>query len=75
MSTGALVSDMRNMVRENPEAIFNVRKIADSTGMTAEETTEVVKGWIDQGWAEIHPEADSQLYEFVLTQSGIKALF
>ena len=75
MSTGAMVSDMRAMVKENPQAVFNARKIADGTGMTAEEVIKDVNEWIQQGWAKIHPETDSQVYEFVLTEEGVKALF
>ena len=75
MSTGAIVSDMQAMVRENPHAIFNVRNIADGTGMTTEDVISNVTEWIEKGWAEIHPDTDTELYEFVLTQKGIDTLF
>lgn len=75
MSASAVRSNMRDMVGENPNAIFNVRKIADGTGATVESVSHTVAEWIENGWANIHPDTDTELYEFVLTPEGIKELF
>lgn len=75
MSASAVRSNMHNMVKENPSAIFNVRKIADGTGSTVDSVSHTVSEWIENGWANIHPDTDAELYEFVLTPAGIEALF
>ena len=75
MSTSAMRSAMKSMEKENPQGIFNVRKIADESGLTVASAKKTVQEWIDQGWARIHPETDQEIYEFVLTPEGIKELF
>lgn len=63
------------MEKENPNNIFNVRKIAEESGLTVESATATVQDWIDRGWAQLHPNTERELYEFTLTPEGIKELF